>query len=239
MNYQLIWQTSDWEVLIALADVTLGFIAYYFIAFSEKRKTHFFEKYPNDIAQKKLIFFQRYMGVLCLAIIPGIITWLITQKSPLKFGFNFQNLLPSLYWILGLGVVILLINFLNARKEDNLNMYPQIRVAEWTISLFIQNALSWIAYLFAYEYLFRGLLLFGTSSLGMLPAIVLNASIYAFAHIPKGIKETIGAIPLGLLLSYLTLVTGNIWIAIGVHITLALSNDVFSLYFHPDMNWKR
>lgn len=239
MNYQLIWQSSDVEVLVALADVTLGFITYYFIAFSEKIKVRFFEKYPKDVAQKKLVFFQRYTGLLCLGIIPGAITWIITQNSPIEFGINFQNLFPSLSWIIGLGLVILLINFLNARKEDNLRVYPQIRVSEWTISLFLQNAFSWVAYLIAYEYLFRGLLLFGTSSLGILPAIVLNACIYAFAHLPKGIKETVGSIPLGLLLSYLTLVTGNIWIALGVHITLALSNDLFSLYFHPDMNWKK
>ncbi|MFN8134788.1 MAG: CPBP family intramembrane glutamic endopeptidase [Bacteroidales bacterium] len=57
------------------------------------------------------------------------------------------------------------------------------------------------------------------------PAIALNTAIYMLVHIPKGIKETLGAIPLGVLLCYLTVQTGSIWIAVMVHIVMALSNE--------------
>ena len=67
------------------------------------------------------------------------------------------------------------------------------------------------------------------------PAIALNSALYAFAHFYKGPGETFGAIPVGVLLCYLTIVTGNIWCAVVIHALMALSNEWFSLYFHPEM----
>ena len=115
-------------------------------------------------------------------------------------------------------------------------MYPQIRVKEWDTQLLLLSAFSWIAYLLAYEFMFRGYLLFvSVEYLGVWPAIALNIAIYALVHVPKGIKEAVGALPLGVVLGIITIQTGNIWVAFVVHIVLALSNEWFSLKAHPDM----
>jgi membrane protease YdiL (CAAX protease family) len=70
-----------------------------------------------------------------------------------------------------------------------------------------------------------------------LPAFALNCAIYALAHLYKGPGETFGAIPVGVLLCYLTLVTGNIWTAVILHSLMALSNEWFSIRFNPDMKF--
>jgi membrane protease YdiL (CAAX protease family) len=51
-------------------------------------------------------------------------------------------------------------------------------------------------------------------------------------------KETLGAIPLGLLLSYLTLESNSILIALVVHIIMALSNEWFSIRSNPEIKVK-
>ena len=71
--------------------------------------------------------------------------------------------------------------------------------------------------------------------LGVWPAIILNVAIYALVHVPKGIKEAVGAIPLGILLCIITLQTGSIIVALAVHIIMALGNEWFSLKAHPGM----
>ncbi|GAI37228.1 unnamed protein product, partial [marine sediment metagenome] len=71
--------------------------------------------------------------------------------------------------------------------------------------------------------------------IGVWPAIAVNTSIYACTHIPKGFKEAIGAIPFGIILCIITLITGNIWVAFFIHVLLALSNDYFALYHNPEM----
>lgn len=93
------------------------------------------------------------------------------------------------------------------------------------------SALSWIAYLFSYEVLFRGLLLFSArEAIGYWPAIILNTGIYSLVHYPKGIKETLGAVPFGIIICVLTFKTGNMLIAFFTHTILALSNEWLSIH---------
>jgi membrane protease YdiL (CAAX protease family) len=73
---------------------------------------------------------------------------------------------------------------------------------------------------------------------GLWPAIAINVALYAATHIPKGIEETIGAVPLGIVLCILTLQTGTLWIAIFVHVALAWTNSLTALKFHPDIHYK-
>ena len=118
-------------------------------------------------------------------------------------------------------------------------MYPQIRTQNWNLSLLVVSALSWIAYLFAYEFLFRGILFTSSVSLlGIWPAIVLNVGIYSIVHIPKGFKESFWAIVLGVIICLLVVRTGSFWIAFFIHVVLALSNEWFSLRAHPDIHFK-
>ena len=149
-------------------------------------------------------------------------------------GFTFQSRPP--WWILVLIAFIIVSGAFAAKKPSNLAMYPQIRCKEWTPGLLRISGLSWVLFLLAYEFLFRGFLLFASVEI-MEPwaAIALNCSLYAFAHLYKGPGETFGTIPFGILFCYLTLLTGNIWSALLIHSIMALSNEWWSLQKHASM----
>ena len=220
--------------LIAMISVAGGFIAYHFMAEARKAPAN-----ADDATQTKTVFMKRWIGVLFLGVVPAVLTLVFTDKSMLDLGMGFQNFGTSLLWSLGLGAVAAFVNSQNAKKADNLAMYPEVRAKEWNKQLVFSSAFTWSAYLFAYEFLFRGVLWFCTYPvLGLIPAIALNCALYALVHVPKGIKETIGAIPLGIILCVLTYQTGTIWIAFLVHIALALSNEWFSLKYHPEIKIK-
>lgn len=188
------------------------------------------------------VLYQRIMGVVILGFLPVTIIYLSGTKNIIDFGVDWPDL-ESYFWTMILSLVILPVTYFNSRTKENLKMYPQIREKEWSIGILIISALSWIAYLLAYEFLFRGFLFFASLPvLGLFFAIVLNTIIYALAHLHKGFKEIIGSVPLGILLCYLTHLTGTIWVAVFLHIVLALSSEWFSLWAHPDMvvktNWQ-
>jgi membrane protease YdiL (CAAX protease family) len=230
------WQPEALTGILAIMLCTLGFTAYHFLSLSPRIKNRYAQKYGQEKGHTRHIFFQRYIGMLCIGLLPALVMWLVTGNGLADFGVPFENTTTSLLWILGLGVLIILINYFNTQNPKNLAFYPMIREKVWSRKLVMQNALSWIAYLVGYELMFRGILLFGlVPLLGVWPAIAVNAALYAFAHIPKNLGETIGAIPLGVLFCLLTLHTGTIWIALIVHIIIALSNSFFSLRAHPDM----
>ena len=231
-----VWNPSYLEPILAISLVTVGFAIYHFVSISPKIKHRFATKYGEVRGNTKAQWSFRYLGAMTIGIVPAIVMMIALGKNPEDYGLAFKNHSTSLYWILGLAAVIIPMNFFNSKKEKNLAFYPNVREPQWTKGMVAKNAFTWVAYLFGYELMFRGLLLFGTVALlGEWPAIILNVAFYVLVHVPKNLEESVGAIPLGLLLCLITLTTGTIWVAFFVHITLALSNFFFSLRHHPDM----
>ena len=192
--------------------------------------------------EAKYILFQRFLGVLVYGVIPVLIIMFSGTKSFDDFGVA-APVMETVFWTVIISILLITVNYFNSRAPENLELYPQIRENIWSLQLIILSATGWIAYLLSYEFLFRGFLLFSSISLlGLWPAIILNTAIYSLVHFPKGVKETIGAIPLGILLCYLTVRTGSIWIAVLTHIIMALSNEWLSLRANPQMfikiHWK-
>lgn len=130
-------------------------------------------------------------------------------------------------------VFSLLANIFARRASANPSVqqvYPQLRMANWSTALTAGNMLTWLVYLFGYEFFFRGYLLFSAVAYMTVPlAIAVNLLIYSLAHSLKGWKEGLLSIPFGLLLCLLTLFTENIWCAFIIHASLALSNDWYAL----------
>lgn len=251
------YKNTDLEAILAVLVLTIGFVAYWFVAQSPKMQRFFYRnddltnpsfeggiKSGLDKIHTYYVLFQRYVGVFFLGILPCFVLLVFTDKNLSEYGLNlaFDNKkLPTmLYWIAGMCLVVLPTSYINAKKEDNLAMYPQIRAKIWSKTTFFYEWTSWIAYLFAYELLFRGFFLY--ACVRVMPAsvaICVNACAYALAHLPKGQKEAVGAIPLGILFSYVTLITGNIWVAFLVHCVMALSNSIFSFYFQKEMKYQK
>jgi membrane protease YdiL (CAAX protease family) len=176
------------------------------------------------------------LGFLFLGVLSAILILVLPESGLKEFGLtlHFRSVPPWWSWLL--IPTILTMGYFASQKPGNLELYPQIRAKIWTPGMVLVSGASWLVFLVGYEFLFRGLVLH--ASLGMMepvPAIALNCALYAFAHFYKGPGETFGAIPVGIILCYITLVTGNIWSAVLIHSLMALSNEWFSLRAHPEM----
>jgi membrane protease YdiL (CAAX protease family) len=227
--------TLDYFFLMAaLAVASAGFVCYYFLPLAKLVQSWF----RPEKQETMVVLFQRLLGSIIFGILPLVIIQFSEGACISQFGIK-GPVNATWYWSALLSAAVVVLNLLNASHPANLAMYPQVREKEWSVKLVVASALTWILYLIGYEFLFRGFLLFAALAvMGLWPAIVLNTSIYMLVHLPKGIKETVGAIPLGVLLCYLTLQTGSIWIAVIVHIVMALSNEWLSLRAQPGMTVK-
>lgn len=244
-NFKIDWTWTDLDLRISLPLLlTLAFFSiYWFTSKSEKIKKRFYDKYDHDQASLKHIFFTKYFGFISMGILPAIFCLVFLSKltlADLGLTFIYKTAQFSIFWILGLSVLIIPLVYFSAKKPKNLVNYPQIRAKVWTKKMVFINALGWFLYLFGYEFLFRGVLLIPLiEPLGMWPAIAINIALYSATHIPKGLDETIGAIPLGFVLCLLTISSGTIWIAFIVHVVMAWTNTFTALKFHPEMNLKK
>ncbi len=239
----LSWSSLDLRVCLPIVLALVFFVVYWFTAQSESIKQRFYKKYDHDTASIKHIFFTKYFGFISMGVAPTVICLaLIPDISLADYGLTIipETTVFTLVWTLGLCVLVIPLAYFSAKKPKNLVNYPQIRAKEWTSKTLFINLLGWALYLFGYEFLFRGTLLIPlVEPLGVWPAIAINIALYSATHIPKGLDETIGAIPLGIVLCLLTLASGTIWIAFIVHVAMAWTNSLTALRFHPDIHYKR
>ena len=222
------WTASDFKICLPILLTLVFFSIYWFTSKSKKIRKRFYNKYDHDQASLKHIFFTKYFGFFSMGVFPTIICLFYLPDltlADLGLTLIYETSLFSLLWILGLSILIVPLVYFSAKNPKNLLNYPQIRAKVWTKKMIFINALGWFLYLFGYEFLFRGVLLIPLlEPLGMWPAITINIALYSATHIPKGLDETIGAIPLGFVLSLLTISSGTIWIAFIVHVVMAWTN---------------
>ncbi len=190
---------------------------------------------PVDHHKIRKIIYSRFIGAFLLGVLPFAIIKFMGNGSNfyLTSQYSFERVIISLIILIP---IILMFTYSLSKKSTHQKLYPLIRTSHWSINLYATNLLSWIVYLFAYESLFRGLLLFSSLEIyGVLPAIAINTILYSFAHIPKGKFETLSAIPLGIAFCIASLYTGTFMTAFILHFTMTISNDVFCFYKNPEM----
>lgn len=230
------WNPDASLLLTGLLWSLTGFACYYFLSKNGQLSIRLSSIFPSVHPAVIRVMLQRAWGVLFLGIIPFIIVMLGFRSTPSDFGLHFTFLQPPPLWSYALIPMIPVMSYFTASMPSNLAFYPQIRSNSWTRGTLWINGVSWIVFLIAYEFLFRGFLLF--SSLPLLDpfyAIILNVGLYASAHFYKGPSEVVGSIPIGFVFCYMTLMTGNIWSAVTIHSIMAISHEWFSLRAHPEM----
>ena len=207
-----------------------GYLIYFKILKSIRIET-LFNQYFNASKQSFYwVQFTRLIAFICMALLPlvflkvsNIEFWEIKYKWTSSY---------SKYTII-LSLILIPLGTLNAKGKLHLTQYPQVRMARWNKVEYITNLLSWGLYLLGYEFLFRGVLFLGLIPFtGLYTAIGINTVLYALAHLYKGKKETIGSIPLGIVLCYITWKTGTIWTAFAIHWVMAANNFIWSHYYN-------
>lgn len=237
------WKENDLKTFLPIILALVFFVTYWFVAQSTSIKSKFYAKNDADTASVKHIFFTKYFGFLSMGVAPTVLCLIfIKDVSLADYGLTFipSTTFFTIVWTVGLCVLVVPLAAFSAKKPKNLVNYPQIRAKKWDNSIYFKNLLGWALYLFGYEFLFRGVLLIPlVDTLGVWPAIAINIALYSATHIPKGLDETIGAIPLGLVLCLLTLASGTIWIAFIVHVAMAWTNSLTALKHHPEIHYVR
>jgi membrane protease YdiL (CAAX protease family) len=223
--------------LFAITTTLVGYYAYYYLSHSALMKRFFSRLFSGDNFWLRWVLFQKATGFIFMAFFPALLYLLFFDGSLTDFGLSLHHLQDNWKWLAFFLIFFILLNSFLARKAGLMEQYPQMRINSWTRSRFILSAFGWILYLLAYEYLFRGLLLFSAyEAFGVWPAIAINVAIYSAVHFPKGMGETLGAIPFGILSCILALSTGTILIPFAAHASLAVSMEYFAIKYNPEMN---
>jgi membrane protease YdiL (CAAX protease family) len=181
---------------------------------------------------------KRMAGVVILGGGAALVTALFLPLDFAALGLTWAIPPTTWLWVAGASVLIVIGCIATAHKPENYDAYPEMRVPRWGAGPVVANIASCAAYMFAYEFLFRGFLLF--ACLAAMPAwlaIAVNVVIYALAHVPKGPREALGSLPLGIVLCLSAIETGAIWAAFLIHVVMSQLNDYLAVRANPAMRF--
>jgi membrane protease YdiL (CAAX protease family) len=231
------WSPEYRAPLAALVTTTLGFLTYLSILLAPRVEEYFLAHYGSKRGQTlHVLLANKWSGTALLGLFPLLLIRFVLGQPLSDYGAGPVQHPNTWRWMLLVSTLVLAMVWSHSRKPQHYSMYPLIRRTTWSRGLLLQSLMASSAFIIAYEFLFRGFLLFACLPLtGPWVAIALNVLIYALAHVHKGIGETLGSVPFGVLLCWVTLSTGTIWAATGIHLVMTLSADLFGLYFNPNM----
>lgn len=168
----------------------------------------------------KSAFAMRTLGAIALFIPVVVFGYPLLPAAWLSWE---AQLLTLLFVVVGV-----LFQKLRKRDETDVRVYGYLYTAPPRVDFVLAEIAGWTMYLYAYELLFRGLILnVALTHLHWLPAFLIVNVIYALAHIQQGWRETTASFFAGWVFGGLVWWTNNFIIAFVIHLVLALANSYF------------
>lgn len=167
---------------------------------------------------------------LCLYVVVPVVVWRWLLKRPLReLGVGWGETHRYLGWYALLAAPIVLFAWLASTRPDFQQQYPFYALAGRSWLDFLLWEAIYISQFVALEFFFRGFLLHSLQPRFGQLAIWVMIIPYTMIHLPKPWLEASGAIFFGLFLGMLALASRSIWGGAMVHVSIALSMDLFAL----------
>jgi membrane protease YdiL (CAAX protease family) len=147
--------------------------------------------YPLDIdfpSATKLIYW---------LLVPLAAGWLLFRDKPWDYGIRIGRWKPAIILTAAYLAAMSLILYA-ASKMPEFRSYYHMHVIDWPRWL-----LKWALYMFAWEFLFRGYMLFGLEKSIGKSAIFVQTIPFVLLHIGKPFLETLASIPGGFIWGYM------------------------------------
>ena len=160
-------------------------------------------------------------SVIYFMILPILTIVLILRKNPLDFGLRPGNIKICCFYVAATFIVALPILYLASRISSLAAYYivPQFDVFKYSIET--------IVCLFAWEFLFRGFLLFGLKDKLKESSILVQMVPFVLLHFGKPEIETISTILTGIYFGYVAYRGNSFWPAFIIHLFINISFLVF------------
>jgi uncharacterized protein len=176
-----------------------------------------------------------YWVVSCVVlylVIPALVVRLAFRQRLSEYGLGLKGALGHLKLYLVLYLIVLPLVVLVSYDEEFQQQYPFYKdtVPNRVPAHFVAWELAYALQFFALEFFFRGFMVHGLKRRLGVYAIFVMMVPYCMIHYGKPFPETLGAIVAGLVLGFLSLRTGSIWLGFLIHVSVAVSMDVVALW---------
>jgi uncharacterized protein len=220
-------QTTGWDTAATTACVVTSVVL---IVGHYQGEAHSFSTFfPHATGRFQDIYgFLWWFGASCVLFlaVPAAITAATPGIRVRQLGFGAGD------WRFGLPAAALLLAvmlpvvFVASRTQTFGGNYPLCAAATKDRAHFLVYEIAYMAYFVAWEFLYRGYLLFSLERKIGNFAIVVQTMPFALLHLGKPELEALGSVVAGIALGILALRTRSFWYGALVHITVAVTMDL-------------
>ncbi len=167
--------------------------------------------------------------IIGYVLIPVLLIKYVLKEKIATYGVGWGDTNKYFAWYALLAMPIVLFAFIASFRPDFSGHYPFYQLASRSWSDLLLWELIYIIQFICLEFFFRGFLLHASRPICGIAALFIMIIPYTMIHFPKPWLEASGAIFFGLFLGILALKSRSIWGGAWVHITIAVSMDIFAL----------
>jgi membrane protease YdiL (CAAX protease family) len=160
-------------------------------------------------------------SLIYFAVLPVITITVILRRNPLDFGLRLGNFKIWGFYVIASLIVALPILYIASRSSLLANYYtiPQFEVVKYCLETTV--------YLLAWEFIFRGFLLFGLKEKLKESSILIQMIPFVLVHFGKPEIETISTILTGIYFGYVAYRGNSYWPAFIIHLFINISFLIF------------
>jgi len=198
----------------------------------------FYEYFPQfkTLYQGDLIARYWQFGVffVLMFILPALYIKFVMKSSLQQFGWGWGDVKYGLRWLITIPLLVAPIIFIASKMPSLRVEYPLAKslLTDQT-HLFVYETAYVLFYYVAWEFFFRGFILFGLKDrFGAVNAILIETISSCLVHIDKPEGEIIGSIVVGILFGMIALRSRSIWYVFLIHASIGVLTGIFIIYFH-------
>ncbi|MDX9719961.1 MAG: type II CAAX endopeptidase family protein [Myxococcota bacterium] len=199
--------------------------------------------YDSRSAQGQIgqLLYWAFWCVTAYFVLPALFVKLVLRRKLSDFGLRLRGVIRHLWLYLLMFAVVLPLVFVVSSEDSFKQTYPFYRNAPADPGGFWTWELAYAAQFFSLEFFFRGFLVHGLKHRLGAYAVMAMVLPYCMIHFGKPLPETMGAIIAGTVLGFLSLRSGSIVLGFLIHVSVALSMDLVSLWrqdqLQPIISW--
>ena len=166
--------------------------------------------------------------------LPVLYIKFVMKRSLKDFGWGFGDIKWGSKWLITIPFVVVPLIYISSKMPDVRAEYPLAKsLLSDQSNLFVYELLYILLYYVAWEFFFRGFLLFGLKEkFGAFNAVLIQTISSCLVHIDKPEGEIIGSIFIGILFGLIALRSRSIWYVFLLHISIGVLTDIFIIYYY-------
>ena len=213
--------------IIFLSSIILFTISWYFSNPKFFRESFTFIEQDNLILEELSSFVYWFLlDFLLFFIIPVYAIKLIFREELKDFGISFANLKVGILYTFIAILIFIPIVILVSNSENFTEYFPLMNSAKNDLIVFLVYEIFFLAFIFSWEFIFRGYILFGLEKKFGLYAIFIQMIPFVLLHSGKPFIETFSSIFGGLFLGYLALRTRSMLYGFLIHYLILVALDL-------------